>query len=827
MSDNLEALKQKIDAINDRAWTLRNRDVEQARALLEEARTLSTTGAFEEVPYHAGQIRSLTGLGYVHRISGDLDRAMTYLTEAQQLSDATGLLQAPVSVTLGSIYSLVGDFFQSLQAYEKGLSVARHDADLNSEAEALMGIANIHAMRADYSEAIHYATQGFELCNETQYLGGQLRALNNLASLHQLNGNYEDARSVLEKSLSLTDNADFVLEKTFILSTAGEIEFSLGNYRQALSFLQQALNLSEENFIRVAQPGILVNISRVYIEQHLTELEILVLHQAIKVSEELNHFDSQHVCHLRLAAIYEERGDFETALRHYKRFHAIKTIIFDEAADQKLKHMQVLHETETHKQQAEIERLRNAELQQANEVIEAANRAKSAFLAHMSHELRTPINAILGFAQLMQYDPALSTTHHENLRAIVRSGEHLLDLINDVLDMSRIEAAKMTVQPSVFNCHQLLDELASMFDFRVKQKQLTFSVTCNPNVPQWIKTDERKLRQVLLNLIGNAVKFTAVGRVEVRAQYAESRLYFEVEDTGQGIAPADFDTLFTPFHQPQHQESAEQGTGLGLAISQAFVRLMGDGCITVSSELNRGSLFRFDIPIEVAPEQERVEIAPPKRVKALTAGQPPYRILVADDDTDGRTALVRLLKLVGFEVQEAINGKQTVAISSEWHPHVILMDLRMPEMDGYEATQQIKRHNPDIAIIATTSNAFEQANNAEFDGFLLKPLQTDLLFEIIARHIAVRYEYGEAPNVSSRPLFDAAKFRELLRAQSLSWRQRLHHYAIAGNKTQIVRMVGEIDQQHKGLADNLRNLMAAYRFDTLISLLEQDIDTGS
>jgi CheY-like chemotaxis protein len=188
--------------------------------------------------------------------------------------------------------------------------------------------------------------------------------------------------------------------------------------------------------------------------------------------------------------------------------------------------------------------------------------------------------------------------------------------------------------------------------------------------------------------------------------------------------------------------------------------------------------------------------------------------------------LVRLLKLVGFEVQELVDGKQAVAVSSEWQPHVILMDLRMPEVDGYVAARQIKRLNPGIAIIATTSNAFEQANNAEFDGFLLKPLQTDLLFETIARHIAVRYDYDEAPNAPSRPLLDAAKFRELLRAQSLSLWQRLHHYAIAGNKTQIVRVVGEIEQQHKELADTLRNLMAAYRFDTLISLLEQDADTA-
>ena len=822
MNDEIRGLKEKIDAANALAWGLRNSDVEQARTLLEEARELSTTGEFKESPYHEGLIRSLTGLGYIHRITGDLNKAMIYLTEAQQLSEATGLLQSMVFVTLGSVDSLLGDLLQSLQAYEKGLAAARQYRDSYFEAEALRGISNVHAMRGDFSEAIEYVKQSLELSKETQNLSGELRAWNNLASIYQIIGDYENAQIMIGKALSLIDNDDFIFEKIFVLSTAGEIQFSLENYSQALSNFQQALSLSKITLIIESKPGILINISKVYKAQQEIELEIEVLHEAIKVSEELKHFDAQHVCHQRLAAIYESQGDFESALRHHKQFHVIKEILFNEAADQKLKNLQVLYETETHKQKAEIARLRNIELTQAKEAVEAANRIKSSFLANMSHELRTPINAILGFAQLMQYDPTLSPTNNENLRTIVRSGEHLLELVNDVLDMTKIEAEKMSVHLAIFDFYQLFDELESMFSLRVKQKNLEFKIDCSPNVPKWIKADERKLRQVLLNLIGNAIKFTTYGHIDLRINYADGRLYFEVEDTGQGIAQEEIDALFTPFHQSERQESTEKGTGLGLAISQAFVQLMGDGRITVTSELNKGSLFRFDISVEVNTPQRAAETTPPKHVKWLEAEQPSYRILIADDHNDSRIALGRLLKLIGFEVQEAVDGKQAVDVSRDWQPHLIFMDLRMPEMDGYEAARQIKLHDSQVVIIAVTSDGFEdqKVNETGFDDFMQKPLQNDLVFEAIARHFDVKYIYDEILISKPESVIEDDKALELLYAQPIMWQKKLHQHAVAGNKNEILKLVEEIPLQDKALADAIRVLIKGYQFEKLVTFIE-------
>ncbi|MBZ0291196.1 MAG: tetratricopeptide repeat protein [Anaerolineae bacterium] len=822
MSDKIQKLKEKIDATNELAWVLKSNDVKQARTLLEEALQLSTTGEFKESPYHEGFIRNLIGLGYIHRITGDLNEAMNYLTEARQLSEATGLLQSMVFVNLGSVFSLLGDLLQSLQAYEKGLAAARQIADSHYAAEALIGIANVHAMHTDFSEAIEYVKQSLELSKETQNLRGQLHALNNLAAIYQLAGDYENAQITIEEALSLIDNGHFVFEKIFVISTAGEIQFSLGNYQQALANFQRALSLSESTSILEPKPGILVNISKVYKDQEEIELEIEVLHQAIKVSEALQHFDAQHVCHQRLAVIYESQGDFETALEHHKQFHVIKEKLFNEAADQKLRSLQVLYETETHKQQAEIARLKNIELAQAKEAVETANRVKSIFLANMSHELRTPLNAILGIVQLMQYDSSLSPTNNENLRIIVRSGEHLLDLINDVLDLSKIEADKMSVYLSLFDCYQLFDELEAMFSLRVQQKHLVFNIHCAPNVPQWIKADERKLRQVLLNLVGNAVKFTNDGHIDLRINYANDRLYFEVGDTGRGIAQEEVKRLFTPFHQSPRQEAIEEGTGLGLAISQAYVRLMGDGSIAVTSELNRGSRFRFDIPIEVGLPHNRVDSVLFKRVKALKAGQPISRILIADDHADGRIALVRLLRSIGFDVQEAVDGQQAVDVSRAWQPDLIFMDIRMPEMDGYEATRRIKHFNPQIVIIAITSNGFkdEKVNEVGFDDFLLKPLKNDLIFETIAQYLDVKYIYDEIQISKSEPILGDDKIFELLHAQPLLWQQKLHHHAVAGNKNKVLKLVEELHSQHNELADAIRTLVKDYKFERLITLTE-------
>jgi signal transduction histidine kinase/DNA-binding response OmpR family regulator len=329
----------------------------------------------------------------------------------------------------------------------------------------------------------------------------------------------------------------------------------------------------------------------------------------------------------------------------------------------------------------------------------AANLAKSEFLANMSHELRTPLNAILGFTQVMSRDYSLSGEHQENLAIINRAGEHLLNLINDILEMSKIEAGT-----SSFDLIHVLKKLEKMQHASAASKNLELVFEYAQNIPKYIETDENKLCQVLLNLLGNAIKFTNTGRVTLRVMGAGGweteeqgeenlphppHLFFEVQDTGCGIAPQELDLLFEAFEQTEIGRKSQQGTGLGLAISRKYAQLMG-GDITVNSIPGVGSRFAFDIqialasPIEIPINQIRYQIL------ALAPTEKAYRILVVDDSKDSRMLLVKILTSVGFEVREAIDGSEAVANWESWQPHLIFMDMRMPVMDGYEATKIIK-----------------------------------------------------------------------------------------------------------------------------------------
>ncbi|MHC5754151.1 MAG: ATP-binding protein [Nostoc sp.] len=338
----------------------------------------------------------------------------------------------------------------------------------------------------------------------------------------------------------------------------------------------------------------------------------------------------------------------------------------------------------------------------------AANLAKSEFLANMSHELRTPLNAILGFTQVMSRDYSLSSEHQENLAIINRAGEHLLKLINDILEMSKIEAGKITLNCSSFDLIHLLKNLEEMLHLRAASKNLELLFEYAPDIPKYIETDENKLCQVLLNLLGNAIKFTDRGRVTLRVRVGAgeqgnrrvgeqgeqnlsypSFLFFEIQDTGCGIAPQELDLLFEAFEQTEIGRKFQQGTGLGLAISRKYVQLMG-GDITVTTTPGVGSTFAFDVQIALTCPREIPINQIKSQIRALAPSEKVYRILVVDDSKESRILLVKILTSLGFEVNEATDGSEAIANWESWQPHLIFMDMRMPVMDGYEATRIIK-----------------------------------------------------------------------------------------------------------------------------------------
>lgn len=497
--------------------------------------------------------------------------------------------------------------------------------------------------------------------------------------------------------------------------------------------------------------------------------------------------------------------------------------------------------------EARIE-MRTQELEAARRNAEVANRAKSEFLANMSHELRTPLNAILGFAQLMTRDGALSATQRENLEIINLSGAHLLNLINDVLEFSKIEAGRVILSEAPLDLLSLLTTLEDLFRLKAESKGLRLKVERAADLPRYINADEGKLRQVLINLLSNAIKFTAIGRVTLRAKAeimqtdhqsersepaapedrgADAPAYtlrFEVEDTGPGIALHEMEQLFSAFVQTGAGRKSQEGTGLGLAISRHFVQMMG-GTITVANASVQGALFTVTIPVRAAKIVE-VTSAPARPVIALAPDQPTYRILVAEDHWTNRRLLVKLLTSLGFEVQEAENGQQAVSLWQSWQPHLILMDMRMPVIDGYEATRQIKTavSGPATVIIALTASAFEEDRAAILacgcEDFVRKPFQEQVLLEKMGEHLGVRYLYQEELPSPPTSVVSVNLTPAMLSVMPLSWITALHQAALRTDEPQIFQLLNQIPEAHQLIALALEEWVNTYRCDKILDLTQ-------
>ncbi len=461
---------------------------------------------------------------------------------------------------------------------------------------------------------------------------------------------------------------------------------------------------------------------------------------------------------------------------------------------------------------------------------EAANTAKSTFIANMSHELRSPLNAVLGFSQLMMRTKNLPTEHYENLSIINNSGSYLLTLINNVLDLSKIEAGKTTLNLQAFDLYSLLDDIEDMLYLRANEDGIELIFERDDRLPRYIFTDPIKLRQVLINLIGNAIKFTKVGTVHLKTNSIDTSaqdctLNFIVSDTGVGIAPEDLADIFASFSQAQAGKDKQEGTGLGLAISRKFVQLMG-GDITVTSELGKGTTFEFQIQAKIS--QESISDRPEKtRVLALAPDQPTYRILVADDKEANCQLLIKLLRPMGFDLKSASNGQEAIAIWEEWQPHLIWMDMRMPVMDGYEATKYIKSTTKGnaTAVIALTASVLEEQKaivlSAGCDDFIRKPFEEQVIFDTIAKHLGVKYISENIPHADktnrSREILLTS---ENLKVMPDSWIMELYASSLEAEKSIVMELIGEIPDTEIFLVRSLTQLAVNFQFEKLIDLTE-------
>ncbi|MEM6399745.1 MAG: chemotaxis protein CheB [Cyanobacteria bacterium P01_D01_bin.116] len=489
------------------------------------------------------------------------------------------------------------------------------------------------------------------------------------------------------------------------------------------------------------------------------------------------------------------------------------------------------------------------ELTLAKRNAEAANHAKSEFLARMTHELRTPLNAILGFTQILNRQHNLQTQQKQYLDTILRSSQHLLALINDILDISKIEAGMAELHITSFDLYRLLDGIESMLYLKARSKQLQLTFELNPEIPQYIQTDENKLRQVLINILGNAIKFTDSGNVKLQVGVSEAeetpednsalycsimRLTFQVTDTGKGIASDELEHIFDAFVQSNPTYQAEDGTGLGLAICQRFVQLMG-GNINIESTSQLGTTVKFDILAGLADTLSVNQSLPKGHIIGLADNQPEFSILVVEDNWDNRQLLIQILSPIGFRLIEANNGQEAIELWETHHPNIILMDMRMPVMDGYQATKIIKQKENEkqinielsTPIIALTATAFNENRQLMLkigcDDFIPKPFQEVVLLEKIAKHTGAKYIYEFdqiiSPSEENIGLEDLTP--KAIQVMPEKWCKEIRNAALNCNQNTILQLIKEIPQQHNQLQNQLNYLANNFQFDIILNLSER------
>ncbi|MEL6441121.1 MAG: response regulator [Cyanobacteria bacterium J06621_8] len=487
----------------------------------------------------------------------------------------------------------------------------------------------------------------------------------------------------------------------------------------------------------------------------------------------------------------------------------------------------------TQRKQLEIERQQAAaKLKQAKEDAETANKAKSKFLAQMSHELRTPLNAILGFSRLINRDSNLTAKQQDNLSIINRSSEHLLTLINNILNISKIEAGQIKLDIVTFDLYHMLDNLKELFRLKAENKGIELIFILAANLPQYLKTDEQKLRQVLINLLSNAIKYTQTGKIILRisATAKEAQLftiYGEVEDSGEGIAAEELDSLFQPFLQTASGRKSKQGTGLGLSISRQFIKLL-DGEIAIESTLGSGTKVQFNFVTEAGnADQVQLQI-PQRKVISLQSNQPNHRILVVDDRVENRQVLVQLLETVGFEVREAADGHEAISQWLNWQPNLIWMDIQMPVMNGYQATKNIRSHphGKDTTIIALTASAFDEEKEEILavgcDDYVSKPFREEIIWEKITKYLNTHFIYEDNDlsidlDLDQNFILDASA----LQIMPDEWITNLAQASLELNDVLIVELLEQIPDDNQLLTKALKNILDDFDYGLILDLAQK------
>ncbi len=711
----------------------------------------------------------------------DLAAAETYGQEALALATDTTYRsgQAISYIRLGNIYGNQGMTERALTHYDAALAMFEELSDQTNVADTWNKIAVVHQKQGNYPQALAFYQKASTLFERFNKHADLSRVLNNMAVLYKLQGDHEIALSLYKRTLGLKQMGANQLSIAHTLNNLGNLYREMNAPEQALPYLAQAEAILRTSPNRRNWSLSLNNIAWCYLRLGEIEKAEQRLHAVLPIHETLQHHEGKlrallllaeaalqkqqygqaieqataalaiaegtaakleaRDAHQLLATAHAHTDTYQAAYAHHQQFHTIDHDIFNYQKGLQIAQVRNQYATEIAQKEAEIYRLQTEELSQAKEAAEAANQSKSYFLATISHELRTPLNAILGYTDLLQKGHALD----KGLQIIEQSGQHLLSLLNDLLDMAKIEAGKLTLEPAWFSLSPFLQQLQAMIQLRADAKGLAFQSISDPALPPTVYGDQRRLRQVLINLLDNAIKFTEAGAVTLTISHQDlgqgslaspgkSALTFAVADTGIGIAAAEFSTLFQPFTRIYPADRAAPGTGLGLAISHHLIDLMG-GLLTVESEAGQGSTFTFTLTV---PSDRSVGTPLPSPQVPDVAEQMPT-ILVVDDNENNRTLLVDFLEPLGFVVIEAVNAEEALELINLYQPPIALIDLVMPVVDGFALIEQLRAAPTlqQLLIIAISASAFaedkERALQFGANAFLPKPFSTAQLLKVL------------------------------------------------------------------------------------------------